>query len=112
MAWRLRDDLFIFTAPGTDLEHVVRVFAGQFQKHRVSPRMVLEVLRHIIHLGATGSFVADDQITIIFSVVRRDLREGQRFAHFSVLCRVDALAACATLSLRRTQLTGALARLI
>ena len=56
------------------LEHIISIFAGQFQEDRVSPWMVLEVFRDIIDLGAARPFIPDDQITIIFSVVRGDLR--------------------------------------
>ena len=58
--------------------------------------MLVKVLRHIVDLGAARALVADDQIAIVFSVVRGDLGQCESFAHFSVLCRVDALAACAT----------------
>ena len=104
--------MMFFHCAGADLEHVISVFASELEQYGVAARVVLEVFCDIIHLGAARPFVADNQITIIFSVVRGDLREGQGFAHFSVLCRVDALAACATLSLPRTQRTVPLARLI
>ena len=43
--------------------------------------MLVKVLRHIIHLGAAGSFIANNQITVLFSVVRRHLGERERFGH-------------------------------
>ena len=67
---------------GADLEHIISVFAGEFKQDGVAARMLVEVLRHIIHLGAAGSFVADDQVAVLFPVVSRHLGKRESFAHF------------------------------
>ena len=43
--------------------------------------MLVKVFRDIINLGAARALVANNQIAVLFSVVRRHLGERERFGH-------------------------------
>ena len=81
---------------GADLEHIISVFASKLEQDGVAAGMLIKIFCDVVNLGAARALVPNNQIAVVFSVVSGDLREGQGFAHFSVLCGADALAAGAT----------------